>query len=134
MWNTLLLSRPRVYRTRHNEMVQHNAVRFIFRLKGRYNITSGLESLDLETLAARRRKTRHFLLLKLLANEENHNSLINAYEDLINTRPTNMPTTRAAARGDPPPTIYAKTPAYHNSLLPRTVRELRSNLNKVSVN
>ena len=62
-------------------------------------------------------------LLKLLANEENPNSLINAYEDLMDARPINMPTTRAAARGDPR-TIYAKTSAYHNSFLPRTVREL----------
>ena len=100
------------YITHDIEMVQHNAVRFIF--KGRDSITSALEGLNLETLAARCRKTRHSLLLKLLANEENHNSLINAYEDLMDTRPTNMPTTRAAERGDPC-TIYAKTSAYHNS-------------------
>ena len=50
-----------------------------------------------------------------LANEENHNSLIYAYEDLMNTRTTNMSTTRAAARGDPCTIIYAKTSAYHNS-------------------
>ena len=121
------------YITRDLEMVQHNAVRFISKLKGRDSITSALEGLNLETLAARRGKTRHSLLLKLLANEENHNSLINAYEDLIYTRPTNMPTTRAAARGDPR-TIYAKTSAYHNSFLPRTVRELKVNLNTVSIN
>ena len=46
------------------EMVQHNAVRFIFRLKGRDFITSALENLNLETLAARRGKTRHSLLEK----------------------------------------------------------------------
>ena len=76
---------------------------------------------------------RHSLLLKLLANGENHNLLINAYEDLMNTRPTNMPTTRAEVI---PPTIYAKTSAYHNSFLPRTVRELKANLklNTVSIN
>ena len=49
-----------------------------------------LESLDLETLAARRGKRRHSMLLKLLANEENHNSLINAYENLMDTRLINM--------------------------------------------
>ena len=44
-----------------------------------------------------------------------------------------MPTVRAAARGDPR-TIYAKTSAYHNSFLPRTVHEPKANLKKVSVN
>ena len=51
----------------------------------------------------------------------------------MDTRPTNMPTTRAAARGALR-TIYAKTLAYHNSFLPRTVRELKANLNTVSIN
>ena len=53
-------------------------------------------------ITASRGKTRHsLLLLKFLANEENHHSLINACEDLMDTRPTNMLTTRAAARGEP---------------------------------
>ena len=83
------------------EMAQHNAIRFIFGLEGRDGITSALESFELETLAARRGKTRHSLLPKLLTNKKNHNLLINAYEDLMDTRATNMPTTGAAARGDP---------------------------------
>ena len=120
------------YITHDIEMVQHNAVRFISKLKGRDSITSALEGLNLETLAARRGKTRHSLLLKLLANEKNHNSLINAYEDVIDTRATNMPTTRAAAKGDPRTILYAKTSAYHNSFLPRTVRELKANLNTIN--
>ena len=49
--------------------------------------------------------------------------------DLMDTRPTNMPTTRAAARGDP----RTKTTAYHNSFLPRTVRKLKANLNTASI-
>ena len=114
------------YITHDLEMVQHNAVRFISKFKGRESITSALKGLNLETLAARRGKTRHSLLLKLLANEKNHNSLNNAYGDLMDTRPTNVPTTRAAARGDPR-TIYAKTSAYHNSFLPRTVRGINAN-------
>ena len=61
------------YITHDIEMVQHNGVRFIFKLKGKYSIASALEGLNLETLAARREKTRNSLLLKLLANEENHN-------------------------------------------------------------
>ena len=34
--------------------------------------------------------------------------------------------TRAAKRGDPP-TIYAKSSVYHNSFLPKTVREFKAN-------
>ena len=58
------------------EMMQHKAVRYISGLKGRDSITSTLEILDLETLAARCGKTINSLLLKLLANEEKHNLLI----------------------------------------------------------
>ena len=64
VWNTNL-----EYITHDIEMVQHNAVRFISKLKGRDSITSALESLNLETLAVRRGKTRRSLLLKLLAND-----------------------------------------------------------------
>ena len=45
------------YITHDIEMVQHNGVRFIFKLKGKYSIASALEGLNLETLAARREKT-----------------------------------------------------------------------------
>ena len=133
MWNTFLLSGTTTQSIAHDiEMAQHNVVRYISRLKGRDSITSAFESLNLKNLAARRGKTRHSLLLKLLTNEENHNSLIHAYEDLNDTRPTNIPNTRTAAIGDPQP-IYAKTSAYqcHNSFLPTTVRKLKANLNRV---
>ena len=53
----------------------------------------------------------------------------------MDTRPTNMPTTRAAViREDPHTTILAETSAYHNRFLPIIVRKLKANLNKVSVN
>ena len=73
------------YITHDIEMVQHNAVKFISTLKDRDSTTSALEGLNLETLAARRGKTRHSLLLKVLENEENHKLLIGAYEDLMDT-------------------------------------------------
>ena len=128
VWNSNL-----EYITYDIEIVQKNAVRFTSGLKGRDSITTVFENLDLETLAAKHEKTWHSLLLKILTNEENHNSLINAYKNLMDTRTTNMPTTRAAARGDPH-TIYAKTSTYHNGFLPRTVHKLKANNNKVSVN
>ena len=42
------------YITHDIEMVQHNAVRFLSKLKGRDSITSALEGLNLETLAVSR--------------------------------------------------------------------------------
>ena len=69
---------PRAYIACDIEMVQRNADRFISGFKSRDSITSALENLGLETLAARRGKTGHSLLFIFLANEENHNSLINA--------------------------------------------------------
>ena len=78
----------------------------------------------LEILAARRKKTRHWL--KFLTNMENHKLLIsNAYEDLMDTRPTNMPSTRAAARGGPR-TLYATTSAYHNNFFTKNCRRTKS--------
>ena len=65
--------------------------------------------------------------------KKNHNSIIDAYEGLMDARPTNIPTTRVAARGDPC-IIYAKTSAYHNSFLPGAILELKANLNAVSIN
>ena len=43
---------------------------------------------------------------------------------ICSDNPDNTPTTRAMARGVPP-TIYAKTSAYYNSFLPKTVREIK---------
>ena len=62
-------------------------------------------------------ENNHSPLLKLLANEENHNLLIIASDDLMDTTPTNMPTIRAAAKGES-----------RNRLLPRTLRELKYQL------
>ena len=109
------------------EMVQHNAIRFICQLKGRESITEARNNLQLDTLADRRTKIRHALLMRILSKEENHESLSSSYDELMSVKPDNIPNTRAATRGDPP-TIYAKTSAYHNSFLPKTVRELKSKL------
>ena len=47
-------------------------------------------------------------------------ALSNSYNELMNTRPLDMAVTRAVSRGESQ-TIYAKTSAYRNSFLPRTV-------------
>ena len=90
-------------------------------------MTAAREKLELETLADRRTKIRHALLLRLLSHEENNESLTSAYDELINDRPANVAVTRAVTRGDPP-TIYAKKSVYYNSFLPKTVRETKAKL------
>ena len=109
------------------EMVQHNAISFISTLKGRDSVTAAREKLELETLADRRTKIRHALLLRLLSHEENNESLTSAYDELINNRPANVAVTRAVTRGAPP-TIYAKKSVYYNSFLPKTVHETKAKL------
>ena len=76
-------------------MVQHRAIRFISTLKGKESVTEARKKLKLETLADRRTKIRHALLLRLLSHEENNESLISAYDELINDRPANVAVTRA---------------------------------------
>ena len=109
------------------EMVQNKAIRYISGIKGRESITAAREKLRLSTLTDRRMKIRHLLLHRILSKEENHNALADSYDELIQDRPAETVSTRATTRGEPP-TIYAKKSVYHNSFLPRTVRELKSKL------
>ena len=61
--------------------------------------------------------------MRILSDEEKHEALSSAYDEIINDR-NNTSMTRAAARGEPT-SIYTSTQLYHNSFLPRTVRDLR---------
>ena len=110
-------------------MVQYRAMRFISQIKDREKITEARNKLELETLAHRRAKIRHTLLLRILSKEENHQST--AYNELLN-KLDNALLTRATTRGLPP-TITAKTSIYHNSFLPKTVRELKLNTNNLKI-
>ena len=82
------------------------------------------EKLCFDTRVNRRKKIRHNLLLRVLSNEEHHRLLVNDYDELCSDNPDNTPTTRPMARGVPP-TIYARTSAYYNSFLLKTVREIK---------
>ena len=108
------------------EIVQHRAVRFICDLKGRVGINTTLDILELDNLSERRNKSRHDLLLAILSNEECHEALSYSLDELMSTRPPDMAVTRAVSSGEPQ-TIYVKLSAYHNSFLPRIVRELKTN-------
>ena len=107
------------------EMVHHRAVRFICNLKGWVSISAAIDTLELDNLSERRKKSRHGLLT-ILSNEECHDALSYSYDELMNTRPPDMVVTRAVSRGEPQ-TIYAESAAYHNSFLPRAVREIKTN-------
>ena len=51
-------------------------------------------------------------LLAILSNEERHEALSYLYDELINTRLSDMAVNKAVFRGEPL-TIYAKSSAYH---------------------
>lgn len=108
------------------EMVQRKAVRFIKKLKGRQSVTDASTELGLQSLEDRRKNHRLCLLHKILSDEDRHDTLTSAYEELVNARQHSTMTTRAAARGEPN-AIYARTRLFHNSFLPKTIRDLRLN-------
>lgn len=127
VWDTSL-----AYLATEIEMVQHRAIRFISQIKGRESITKARNKLELETLAHRRKQIRHTLLLRILSKEDNHQSLSSTYNELLSSKPDNAPLTRATTSGHPP-TISARTSIYHNSFLPKTVRELKLNANNLTI-
>ena len=108
------------------EMTQHRAVRFINCPRGRESITEACSQLGLQTLQQRRRDHRISLLMKILQNEERHNNLALAYDELSVDRQGMSMTTRSATRGEPT-SVHATTQIYHNSFLPRTIRDTRGN-------
>jgi len=105
------------------EMVQNDAIRFICGIKGRASITEARDKVGLQTLELRRKDLRFRLLMKILNNEESHKLLVNNYDELMSTNNYTI-TTRSQTRGEPP-TIYASTSTYHQSFLPKTIRELK---------
>ena len=59
-------------------------------------------------------------LLAILSNEERHEALSYLYDELFNTRLSDMAVNKAVFRGEPL-TIYAKSSAYHNSFPTHTL-------------
>ena len=113
------------------KMVQHRAIRYISKIKGRRSITEARNKLELEMLAHRRAKIRHTLLLRILSKQKNDQSLSDAYNELLSDKQDNASLTRATTRGLPL-TITAKTSIYRN-ILPKSVRELKLNANNLTI-
>ena len=81
------------------EMLQHRAVRFIARLRGRESVTGACSELGLQPLKQRRKNHRLSLLIKILQDEERHSTLSVAYDEITGDCQKVTMTTRSAARG-----------------------------------
>ena len=105
-------------------MVQNRAVRFISRLKGRDSVSEARCELGLQTLQERRKNHRLTLLTRILQPEDMHSALSSAYEELVDDHIVTM-TPRSAARGKLTSISTTNSRCYHQSFLPRTIREMR---------
>lgn len=108
------------------EMVQNMAVRVISGLKGRRGVTEAKEKLQLTPLVERRKNSRIKLLMKILSKEEAHPALCQAYDDIVNQPGTNIHT-RSQTKGVPR-SVAANGSCFHNSFIPRTIRDLKMKL------
>ena len=106
------------------ELIQNKAIRFVKCIKGRHGVTEGRSSLGLQTLQERRKSHRISLLMRILSEQNNHETLSADYDEIVNCRSQNTMETRAAKRGEPT-SIQASSTTYHNSFLPKTIRDLR---------
>jgi len=69
-------------------------------------------------------------LTRILQNEDQHQSLSRAYNEIIEDREIVTVTTRAAARGELISiSISSRKNLFHTSFLPRTIREMRGEYN-----
>ena len=106
------------------EQVQKQAVRFVKNIRGRHGVADALSKLELSTLKDRRLNHRIALLLRILSNEKVNQSLSAAYDEIVNNQEGTTVVTRAASKGQPR-SVYASSPLYYNSFLPKTIRDLR---------
>ena len=105
------------------EIVQNQGVRMICGLKGRRGVTEAKEKLQLEQLVIRRKNSRVKLLNKILSREEAHPALCSSYDEIIN-QPHTTVSTRSQTRNEPR-SIAATGNCFHNSFLPRTIRDMK---------
>ena len=104
------------------KLIQNKAIRFIKNIKGRdESVFTARDDLDLISLEKRRRNHRLSLLIRILEDEDRHKTLSKAYDELIQDRKYES---RAAYRGEPN-SIITNLNIYHQSFLPRTIRDIR---------
>ena len=105
------------------EQLQDQAVRFIAGIKGRDGVEDAKTRLGLIPLHTRKRDQRLRLLMRFLAKEEHHSSLSESYNEIMK-QPATTIITRSQTRGIPA-TFRTNNTQYHNSFLPRTIRNLK---------
>lgn len=105
------------------ENVQTDAVRFIANIKGREDVSPTMEKLGLTPLASRRRNKRLCLLIQILSKEEHHPALSKSYDHIVNKTSSTV-LTRSQAQGVPR-SVTTNYSNYHNSFLPRTIRDMK---------
>jgi len=98
-------------------------------MKGRADsVSEARDELGLQSLENRRKNRRLCLLTRILQNEDQHQSLSRAYDEIIEDGELVTVTTRAAARGELI-SISSRKSLFHTSFLPRTIREMRREYN-----
>ena len=104
------------------EMLQNKAIRFIFKIKGRdVSISNIREVHNIQTLEARRHQQRHKLFSRFLTNSQLHPTLMDVLTQMSSNNLTMS--TRSKSTFNP---VHCRTNLYHQSFLPRTTRELRT--------
>ena len=105
------------------EVLQSRAIRIVKSIKGRHGITDGRTALGLQEQKDRRKFHRFALMTEILLEDEKHAVLSSAYSEIVNSRNQISMTACAVAKGEPI-SVYAKSHAYYNSFLPKTIRNL----------
>ena len=83
-----------------------------------------MEKHELLPLQEKHKTHRISLLMRILSDEERHDALASACDEILDNRTHTTITTGAATRGEPT-SIYTSTQLYHNSFLLKTIRHLR---------
>lgn len=103
------------------EVLQNKAVRFILNLKGIQSMTAARDKLKLSTLESRRKASRLKLLMLFLSNNDICSNISESYDNLTTC---SSALTRQMSNYVPR-SLTTNLNVYHNSFLPRTIRDLR---------
>ena len=110
------------------EAVQRKAVRFICNVKGRdIGVTGLIKDMNLETLEERRTNLRKCLLYKMIrdACSESPGAISHKFPELFSKNKNEDHCTTRSQRASQPMNLTANNNKYHNSFLPRTIRDMK---------
>lgn len=109
------------------ERTHRKAVRFVASLRGRQSVTDAMKDLEMKSLEDKRKACRLRLMMSI--TREDYLPLTSAFNDIMDNidRQCIQIQTRASSQRIPN-SITTNTSLYHNSFLPRTVREFKDKL------